>query len=458
MEDKSQYRYRFISRIVIETVTPLAVGSGEKDIITDARVAKDVNGLPYIPGTSLAGIIRHAVGECKKDSHIWGYQKGKSGRGSEIIFSNANIIDSEGSVVDGFVEKTNFLNQFNDLPIRQHAKIDHKGATANTGKFDEEIVFKGSRFCFEIELMISEKDKKEDIEDFERILSELYRKSFRIGGGTRSGFGEVKVISCKKKLLDLKDKKELQIYLDKTSSLVESSFWEDAEEFDEKDINEKDWTTYRLELKPDGFFLFGSGYGDDEVDMTPVKESCIEWDGNKAEFKDNNILIPATSVKGALAHRVAFYYNMETHYMADKHEPDEFKDHVGKNNEAVKALFGTEDTNDPDMQRGNVMISDVIQKPVGNKKMDKVLNHVSIDRFTGGAIDGALFSEKVTDCMESSFELTIMVNNKAFGKKYVKESLSAALNDICSGMLPLGGGVNRGNGIFVGSIKSMEDK
>ena len=51
MEDKSQYRYRFISRIVIEAVTPIAVGSGDKDIITDARVIKDVNGLPYIPGT-----------------------------------------------------------------------------------------------------------------------------------------------------------------------------------------------------------------------------------------------------------------------------------------------------------------------------------------------------------------------------------------------------------------------
>src|SRR5574344_1958484 len=120
MEDKSKYQYRYLSRIVIEAVTPLAVGSGERDIMTDARVAKDVNGLPYIPGTSLAGILRHAVGDNNKKSHIWGYQSRKDGRGSQIIFSNANLMDADGSVVDGFANISDFLGKYLVLPIRQH--------------------------------------------------------------------------------------------------------------------------------------------------------------------------------------------------------------------------------------------------------------------------------------------------------------------------------------------------
>ena len=60
MDKTKQYTHRFLARFVIEAETPLAVGSGEKDILTDALVATDVNGLPYIPGTAIAGVLRHA--------------------------------------------------------------------------------------------------------------------------------------------------------------------------------------------------------------------------------------------------------------------------------------------------------------------------------------------------------------------------------------------------------------
>jgi hypothetical protein len=48
MNTKSKYTHRFIARIVMEAVTPLAVSNGEKSILTDALVATDVNGLPFI--------------------------------------------------------------------------------------------------------------------------------------------------------------------------------------------------------------------------------------------------------------------------------------------------------------------------------------------------------------------------------------------------------------------------
>ena len=54
----TKYTHRFLARLVIEAKTPLAIGSGEKDIISDALVATDVNGLPYIPGTAIAGVVR----------------------------------------------------------------------------------------------------------------------------------------------------------------------------------------------------------------------------------------------------------------------------------------------------------------------------------------------------------------------------------------------------------------
>ena len=44
----TKYKYRMIARITLEAISPLAVGSGEKDIITDAPVVRDVNDLPYL--------------------------------------------------------------------------------------------------------------------------------------------------------------------------------------------------------------------------------------------------------------------------------------------------------------------------------------------------------------------------------------------------------------------------
>lgn len=436
-----QYTHRLLARIVIEAKTPLAVGSGEKDVITDALVATDVNGLPYIPGTSIAGVVRNMFKQNSIDDSAFGFQD----KGSEIIFTEAKILNSKGKVVDGLNPDSfndPLLKCYMELPIRQHVRINEKGVTDKAGKFDEQIVFAGSRFCFEIEMVAK------DVEStaFKNMLSTLYDKTFRIGSGTRSGFGEIEVVSLKTRELDLKDDTDRKDYINKTSNLFDSSFWDKkAEESKDKygdTTNPEKWYRYELTLQPEDFFLFGSGFSDDEADMTPVKARKVEWSGDKGELKDNLTLIPASSVKGALAHRVAFYWNkLNGLYIGN---PDA---KTGSENEAVKELFGFEDGTK--QKRGNLLFSDVFETPLP----DKLINHVSIDRFTGGAIDGALFQEKTTYGKGKTFTLTIMAKKDVVdGKDKLKETLENAINDICSGMLPLGGGVNRGNGIFNGSF------
>ena len=79
---------------------------------------------------------------------------------------------------------------------------------------------------------------------------------------------------------------------------------------------------------------------------------------------------------------------------------------------------------------------------------EKVFDHVSIDRFTGGAIDGALFQEKtVTDNREYKIELLLHKDIK--GDEL--EAFEYALTDITTGMLPLGGSTTKGHGIFTGT-------
>lgn len=467
--NKTEYTYRFLARIIVEAETPIAVGSGDKDIVTDSLVAKDVNGLPYIPGTSIAGVIRHAIGE-EKAKAFFGYQETEqsdNGMGSEIIFTDAKMIGKDGIVVDGLQNidfSTNFYDRFQALPIRQHARINHKGVTENAGKFDEQVVYKGTRFCFEIEMLAKDEG---NIDNFYLAINQLYGNTFRIGSGTRSGFGKLKIVSCETATLNLTEPNDLALYMDKDSSL--SQTWRGYTKRDKATYENSDYCTYHLTLYPDDFFLFGSGFGDDEADMTPVKEDIIEWDNDdKPLFKTNCILVPATSIKGALAHRTAYYYNQNSHIYADKISNEEAVKHVGKNNEAVKALFGSEGDkpeNDEtgkisnnkileNQKRGNVIFNDIIED--NEECKDKILNHVAIDRFTGGAMDGALFTEKTTYGKGQSFSTDIVIDNKSAGNspidQEIVEAFESALTDMVTGMLPLGGGVNRGNGTFSGEI------
>ena len=82
-----------------------------------------------------------------------------------------------------------------------------------------------------------------------------------------------------------------------------------------------------------------------------------------------------------------------------------------------------------------------------------MFNHVSIDRFTGGAIDGALFSEKVIDGRDLELKTTIMVKDTGEeGLNDALECLERALKDIDLGTLTFGGGSGRGHGTFKCSI------
>lgn len=447
------FNYRQQARFIIEAVTPLALSNGQKDVMTDAKVATDVNGLPYLPGTTIAGIFRSmlAATEQKADKgetttdKLFGWQEEfkNEGEGSRIAFSEGKILNSKGEVVDEIFNDASsdpLLKEYLSLPIRQHAKIGPAGTTVDTGKFDEQVVFAGTRFCFQIELL-SETEDPSQLKELVGLTSNI---SFRIGGGSRKGFGEVKVIKAGIRTFNLTDVEgQLKKYLDSSSKLENNwDGWDIQEKTSSNDTAQ--WVTYTLHLHSDSFLLFGSGMGDVEgtADMTAVSERMVEGPDNNRKLSDPYVLIPASSIKGALAHRVAYHYNRLKKYYVGNPEAK-----TGDENEAVRSLFGS---NTGEITRGNVLMADILVKPV---REEKLINHVAIDQLTGGAMTGALFTEK-TSFQCQPFDFTFHVSTDAFKQPKVEEALEAAIEDICTGRLPLGGGVNRGQGVFAGTYES----
>lgn len=306
-------------------------------------------------------------------------------------------------------------------------------------------------------------------------------------------------------------------FLDKSSSLNEDyTKWE---EYKNHSKSSDDYFCYRVQLHPENYFFFGTGYGDKDADNIQKTERAIDWTSGvpTMNVEEERVLIPATSVKGAISHRTAFHFNelqknvfiheagannlatsidaenalseydfsvdwskvnfdsksdewsllkesvnnlKFSDYLQESEQWKEFKNDleeevsekeeshlpVSVNNEAVRVLFGYA-KGDEDGARGNVIFSDVYR----NLKEEKTFNHVAIDRFTGGGIDGALFQEKAV--RTDGFSIKFFVAKHAFTNEKVKQAFEKALTDLTTGELQLGGNTAKGHGAFKGSFK-----
>ena len=520
--------YRKIAHFVVECSSPLSVSSGAEGFMVDKVVLKDANNLPFISGTSIAGILRHYIEDASKNEKCTAFG---TDSGSRVIVSSAHLLRSNSEVVEKLMDCSNsFLSKYtHQLPERDHVAISSKGTAVKSSKFDEQLVFKGSRFAFRIEFETDNSDADNTI--WNQLLNAVHSPLFRIGGGTRKGFGAINVVSCKTITYNLNTSSELITYLNYKPSL--NSTTDSWTEFEAKLSNEG-LDTYSIELTPESFYMFGAGYGDIEVDSTYKTEICINGWEDTPKLSDALLLIPATSVKGALAHRTAFYFNKLTNHTVDKSvddtsqcllddnlvkdqsefsnilleinnlakiqdneslsdtieqlknqkskieqhitvlhnldveakgvEWDDFNTKMDQlknsefsfkgtldDNEAVLSLFGckSDSRNVNTGQRGKVLLSDLF---ITDSNKNKIFNHVSIDRFTGGGRAGALFSEKVIDS-NTTLNMKIFVEKDSERSALVTEAFESAIHDLVSGRLALGGMTTKGNGVFIGEFK-----
>lgn len=486
----STYNKIYIARIIVEADTPLFVGSGEVGLLSDMQVQRDHLGLPMILGTTLAGVLRNEFQEEFKKGHfevtdkkreykpsdfekLFGYHEENFGQGSRIRVSSAYLMINERDCVQGLGQEINpnIFDIFTTLPIRPHVKINAKGVADkdNNALFFNEVVYKGSRFKFEIELLGDEDDK----DNWNEIINTLCDPRFRIGMGTRKGYGALKIIELKSQIFKIGKEapptslnEELNIKEIKSVDFIKTK---------EKDIsNEKKVKIiqYEIGLTPEDFFYFGNDTSDTEVDNIPATEAMINYNKETVELSKEYTIIPASSIKGALAHRTAFYYNkIKGQFIVQ--ENGVFKCNtdidkiIGSQNEAIKFFFGVE-ANDKEKtgKRGRVIINDIF---ISNEEVrnDKIFNHVAIDRFTGGAIDSALFSEKVSYFRENGrhkpgeekikFNITLLdvdLNNEDHKDCII--AFEKAIHDMTTGLLPLGGMTTKGHGIFTGKYTRVE--
>jgi CRISPR/Cas system CSM-associated protein Csm3 (group 7 of RAMP superfamily) len=168
----------------LTTRTPLHVGGTGDDSIVDMPLAQNGCGEWYVPGTSLAGPLRHwcerAFGSDDTDQ-VWGYQGVDRGKPT----GHASFVDVQDAVIDNqdrvFVE------------TRDGVGIDREwGCAAEHIKFDRAVLPRGVTLPLELTVDVpSPIDRPRALGMFAAVLDELAGERLRLGGAKTRGLGRV---------------------------------------------------------------------------------------------------------------------------------------------------------------------------------------------------------------------------------------------------------------------------
>ena len=384
-------------KITFDLASPLALGSGDNDK-TDKDLIKDAAGRPYIPASSVAGVVREYL--IAKDR-----EKAIKYLGDVVIAKS----DTSSKRIDGSIV---FYDAVIDSPqptisVRDSVALDEFKTAISGAKFDMEVLEPGVSFTTFIEQDFTE-DRNED---YGMEIADVFLNGHPVfgGKGTR-GYGRLNNIQICEKSFDLSEKNDIEKWLN--FDIFKESEWDKSNVADESgEIKE-----IKLSLRLRG------GISIRRYTTRVSSENEKEPDMEQLTLADNTPVIPGSSWAGAIAHRMR-----EFGIKTDK-----------KGN-----IFGYVEGECKDAKAKSKIVFNESQIKGGTFK---TLSRNAIDRFTGGTVDGALFTERTY--YGGTTDLVIGWRGKEPMPENECGALAAALTDLHYGFLSVGGETSIGRGIF----------
>lgn len=461
---------RYLARVTIELQSAMHNGSGNgsEDQDTSADFQRDANGVPTILGTSITGVIRHSLGYDTDDvNSIFGYMGAadSSQQGSRLDVSFGYIHDSKNQAVYGIGDTLDdpVLIAASQGEYRDRVALNEFGTTDlhDSGyeqlvgnKFDKRVVQAGHRFTFELEFSAQDNDK--DLGFWQNILNALNLPLTRFGADGRNGLGMFKVTKLINKRFNLNECKGFDEYCEYDNNLrTPPTAWQEFE-FASDDSTSIEVSEVALTMSD--FWMIAGGV-DDDADMAPVSERRIQWsDKDHGSVSEPCFFLPGSSIKGVLRHRALFHACKVKGTFLDDHSQNAQAD-FSQAKDLVCQLFGSESSTEEastsgsaanseepaELVAGNVWVNEIYFGPeISNT--NNMLQHVAIDKFTQGALDGALFNEK--PLFQTDLKLTFFYQADSADKQsnQAQEVLQRTIDDLLQGRLGLGGGFGRGHG------------
>jgi Uncharacterized protein predicted to be involved in DNA repair (RAMP superfamily) len=460
----------------LEAETPLHVGGVGGSTDSDMALAVNGKGEFYVPGTSLTGVLRAWCEEHFGNvDWVFGFQKNDSGHASFVLIEDATIENANEILTE----------------IRDGVGIDRfYGTAADKTKYDREILPKGTQLKFEMTVEIGKEENEAKTKAiFAHLVEAMKAGELRFGGSRTRGLGRLR-------LIDLSFKEQKLKGFDNILKLLRNES-EDVKITDELkksvEFTEKPGLEITIDWSPVQPVMVKAGFEGIGVDMLPLV--------SQKSSENLALVLPGSSIKGALrahAERImrtlldcedkneAFRTKNNTNFhdqinkiplinelFGAKAESDEKADKKGRigalsiddcfaeqtfdrkswNEITTEKTTVTKDNKELEVSYAEQPLWKALDKikhlPKGEKNeitSFQIEHHNAIDRFTGGAADGALYSvlvptKIVWDKMRFSLDFS-----RTKKPRQCLMLLLLVLRDLAENRLPLGFATTRGMG------------
>ncbi len=411
--------------VTAECTQPLRVGSISGD--TEEVLVHPTDEIPFIQASGISGVFRSYCDQ------IYGEEWTDSIFGKRKFEEETNSYEYSGKLrfSDGVLTNTKNVK----LELRPRVSIDpelgvvsrdKEGTEQESGhKFNMAYISAGAVFTFSVYLYNDQEKEK-----MERIFQAIDAGIIQFGGQKSNGCGYFKITKLMRKIFCLKDETDRKLW-----------FEEDDIESQKKEYEDLTEQVKLYSGDQNAFDIVVDAFTENEL---LVKSIAVEEVGEDAPNSENirngkkEYIIPGSSLKGAVrsqAEKIASYLA---------------KQYGWKNDTVIENAFGSKKSvkqnADNDAKRGNLYFFDTV---VGNKEENdtRPLSHrIHIDKFTGGVINGGLFSEKN---VAGKLKLHIVIRNwKANNAEQSCGLLLLTLRDLAIGSFTVGSGYSVGKGVI----------
>lgn len=432
-------------KITFQLDSPLCIGSGRNDI-TDQDILRDARGIPYIPGSAVAGVLREAC-QGIMDDKAWKYYFGYSSTNTgNKVKSDDDIIESQIIFYDATLVGDNKDKDGNPkyrISQRDGVALNEYKSAKKQAKFDREILEGDCNFQTFIEISEEQSDVNEKVKADEILtnIAKIWKETdIRFGAKTTRGYGKICNVEIIGKNFDFTSKDEISSWLD--FDIFEENSWENAilyEDMLNTLMKDNIWTlkdNNRLSLKlrlEGGLSIrrYSTECSDEESAPDQEQLTTVKFDKNGSE---EVAVIPGTTWAGAIGHR------MEELIKSSKVKEVEIsKDYIQK-----YYYFGT--VNSEVKEKSLIYFNE--SKLTGGQF--KKMSRNAIDRFLGSTAEGALFTEKIYIGGETTLDISFgdpYNTAVSYSDDFIK-ALAATLTDLHEGYLAVGGATSVGRGIF----------
>ena len=380
----------------MELLSPISIGNGD-DLLTDHDCLRNSKGVPFIPGTSLAGVFSHYLSD--EMLALFTPKIGDEYKQSPYYISDANIVLDD--------KKRNVSTSIRDGVKLKPDKIAEDGA-----KFDFEIVESSTKFDFRIEVIVRDHDNIDKMKKVvDVILHGLNSGEILLGYKSKRGYGKVKIEDVKIKEFTKNSLEEMLLF---------NKYQMDKyDQYSIPDIdNENKYDYMQVHLRQVGGI---------SIRKYSAKAGEVDFEHVTSNGKP---VIPGTSWNGLIRRQIAEYLD---------------DDIISNCCVKINDWFGDAKKRDTTGRASNIIIEESIIQDA--KRIQITRNKIS--RFSAGVSNRALFSEV------SYFNGDTVLGIKV--KKSIEEDpdnsriiglISLVIKDIDNGFIALGGQTAIGRGLF----------